>query len=159
MKEPERTCLMTFYPTKCTEDCFNCDCGGAESTKNMYVSINDVQRVCSTQGSTANTNEGKYIAKVIRNSLETMVESTNNSINTDTELSKKYNEAIRLLKLAVEDIHELLCDKEDVSQGKGQACNICSYIEWCNCCERCTIRDDLKMWRHSNEVEKLLKED
>lgn len=65
-------------------------------------------------------------------------------------------EAKRLLKLAVDDIHELLCDREDVSHGKGQICNICSYIELCNCCQRCTIRKDLRNWRYSDEVEKLL---
>lgn len=69
----ERKCLMTFYPTDCKDDCFNCDCGGAEATKDMYVSINNVQRVCSITGSAAETDEGEYIAEVIRNNLENMV--------------------------------------------------------------------------------------
>lgn len=58
----ERICLMTFYPTKCKDDCFNCDCGGQGATKDMYVSINNVQRVCAIQGNAADTNEGAYIA-------------------------------------------------------------------------------------------------
>lgn len=69
----ERKCLMTFYPTKCKENCFNCDCGGAEATKDMYVSINNVQRVCAITGGAADTDEGEYIAEVIRNNLENMV--------------------------------------------------------------------------------------
>ena len=71
----ERKCLMTFYPTKCKDNCFNCDCGGAEATKDMYVSIHDVQRVCAIIGGASDTNEGEYIAEVIRNNLETMVTS------------------------------------------------------------------------------------
>lgn len=67
-----------------------------------------------------------------------------------------YKEAVRLLKLAVDDIHELLCDREDVSGGKGQTCNICSYIEWCNCCQTCTVIDELKNWRYADEAIALL---
>ena len=73
----ERICLMTFYPTDCKDDCFNCKCGGAEATKDMYVSINNVQRVCSIIGGAADTDEGEYIAEVIRNNLEHMVECRN----------------------------------------------------------------------------------
>ena len=69
----ERKCLMTFYPTDCKDDCFNCKCGGAEATKDMYVSINNVQRVCAITGGAADTDEGEYIAEVIRNNLENMV--------------------------------------------------------------------------------------
>ena len=69
----ERKCLMTFYPTDCKGDCFSCKCGGAEATKDMYVSINNVQRVCSITGGAADTDEGEYIAEVIRNNLENMV--------------------------------------------------------------------------------------
>ena len=69
----ERECLMTFYPTKCEYDCFNCKCGGAEATKNMYVSINNVQRVCSITAASVMTEEEAYIAEIIRNNLEKMV--------------------------------------------------------------------------------------
>lgn len=69
----ERKCLMTFYPTKCKDNCFNCKCGGAEATKDMYVSIHNVQRVCAITGGAADTEEGAYIAEVIRNNLEDMV--------------------------------------------------------------------------------------
>lgn len=69
----ERKCLMTFYPTKCKDNCFNCKCGGAEATKDMYVSIHNVQRVCAITGGVADTDEGEYIAEVIRNNLEDMV--------------------------------------------------------------------------------------
>lgn len=69
----ERICLLTFYPTECKDNCFNCDCGGAEATKDMYVSINNVQRVCSITGGAADNDEGEYIAEVIRNNLENMV--------------------------------------------------------------------------------------
>lgn len=69
----ERKCLMTFYPTNCKDNCFNCDCGGAEATKDMYVSIHNVQRVCSITGNAADTDDGEYVANVIKNNLETMV--------------------------------------------------------------------------------------
>lgn len=69
----ERICLLTFCPTECKDNCFNCDCGGAEATKDMYVSIHNVQRVCSITGGAADTDEGEYIAEVIRNNLENMV--------------------------------------------------------------------------------------
>jgi rRNA maturation endonuclease Nob1 len=39
----------------------------------MYVTINNVQRVCSITGGAADTDEGEYIAEVIRNNLEKMV--------------------------------------------------------------------------------------
>ena len=68
-----RICLLSDNPTKCKDDCFNCNCGGQGATKDMYVSINNVQRVCSIQGNAADTEEGKYIAEVIRNNLETMI--------------------------------------------------------------------------------------
>lgn len=71
------------------------------------------------------------------------------------ELLVNYKKAKQLLKSAVEDIHELLCDKKNLD-GNGQSCNICSYIEWCPCCKECTIREDLRNWRYSDEVEKLL---
>lgn len=83
----ERKCLMTFYPTTCKDNCFNCDCGGAEATKDMYVSIHNVQRVCSITGGAADTDEGEYIAEVIKNNLETMVISAKLIISPgDTEL-------------------------------------------------------------------------
>ena len=74
--------------------------------------------------------------------------------DTVAELS----EAKRLLKAAVEDIHELLCDKKNLD-GNGQSCNICSYIEHCPCCEECTIREDLRNWRYTDAAIKLIGED
>lgn len=99
----ERKCLMTFYPTKCKENCFNCECGGKEATKDMYVSIHNVQRVCAITGGAADTDEGEYIAEVIRNNLENMVieaqpvkrgrwELTNNpSFRKCSECGKKHD--------------------------------------------------------------------
>lgn len=69
----ERKCLMTFYPTDCKDNCFNCECGGAEATKDMYVSIHDVQRICAITGGAADTDDGEHIAEIIRNNLENMV--------------------------------------------------------------------------------------
>ena len=69
----ERICLMTFYPADCKDNCFSCECGGEEATKDMYVSIHNVQRVCAITGGAADTDEGEYIAEVIRNNLENMV--------------------------------------------------------------------------------------
>ena len=67
-------------------------------------------------------------------------------------------EAKRLLKAAVKDIHELLCDKKNLD-GNGQSCNICSYIEWCPCCKECTIREDLRNWRYADVAIELIGED
>lgn len=67
-------------------------------------------------------------------------------------------EAKRLLKAAVEDIHELLCDKKNLG-GNGQSCNICSHIEHCPCCGECTVREDLRNWRYADEALKLIEED
>ena len=85
----ERKCLMTFYPTDCKENCFNCKCGGAEATKDMYVSIHNVERVCTITGNAADTDEGEYIAEVIRNNLESLVVSAKLVITAgDSELLK-----------------------------------------------------------------------
>jgi hypothetical protein len=70
----------------------------------------------------------------------------------------KLKEAKRLLKDAVEDIHELLCNKKNLD-GNGQSCNICSYTEWCPCCKECTIREDLRNWRYADEALKLLSDE
>jgi len=86
----ERNCLMTFYPTDCKEACYNCKCGGAKATKDMYVSIHNVQRVCSITGNAADTDEGEYIAEVIRNNLESLVVSAKLVITPgDVELVKR----------------------------------------------------------------------
>ena len=72
----------------------------------------------------------------------------------NARLEKLYQKAKQLLKAAVEDIHELLCDKKNLD-GNEQSCNICSYIDWCPCCKECTIREDLRNWRYADEVLKL----
>lgn len=75
------------------------------------------------------------------------------------KLMSKLEEAKRLLKLAVDDVHELLCDRDDVSRGKGQACRTCSHIMHCSCCEQCTVKEELRHWRYADEAEKLIKEE
>lgn len=74
------------------------------------------------------------------------------------QLEEQLEKAKELLKAAVEDIHELLCDKKNLD-GNGQSCNICSYIEWCPCCKECTIREDLRNWRYIDEALKLLEDE
>ena len=73
----KRICLMTFCPTDCKDDCFNCKCGGAEATKDLVVTIHNVQRVCEIIGNAADTDDGEYVAETIRNNLERMVETRN----------------------------------------------------------------------------------
>ena len=68
----KRQCLMTSYPTDCTVGCYKCDCGGEVALNDYYVSIYDVQRVCDIEGVAAETEEGEYLAEVIRNNLEQM---------------------------------------------------------------------------------------
>lgn len=78
-------------------------------------------------------------------------------LNACDQFIAEREEYKRLLKAAVEDIHELLCDKKNLD-GNGQSCNICSYIEWCPCCKECTIREDLRNWRYADEALKLIGE-
>lgn len=73
----ERLCLMTFCPTECKDNCFNCKCGGAEATKDLVVTIHNVQRVCEIIGNAADTDDGEHVAEIIRNNLERMVETRN----------------------------------------------------------------------------------
>lgn len=74
------------------------------------------------------------------------------------QLEEQLEKAKRLLKVAVEDIHELLCDRKDLD-GIGQSCNICGYIDDCPCCKRCDIIDELRVWRYADEALKLIGED
>lgn len=64
-------------------------------------------------------------------------------------------EAKQLLKAAVEDIHELLCDRKNL-EVSGQGCSTCSYIDKCSCCRECTINEDLRNWRYADEALKLI---
>ena len=71
--------------------------------------------------------------------------------------SEQIAEYKQLLKLAVEDIHELLCDRKELD-GIGQSCNLCSYIDNCSCCNRCDIIPELRTWRYADEALKLIGE-
>ena len=84
-------------------------------------------------------------------------EGIQNSARFGAEILAENAELKKLLKLAVEDIHELLLDRKDI-RSSGQGCNVCNYIEWCNCCETCTVIDELKVWRYADEAEKVIKE-
>lgn len=71
-----------------------------------------------------------------------------------------YKEAVRLLKLAVEDIHELLVERKDISiRNTGRGCMVCDYAANCNCCEICTVINELKNWCHADEALKLIGDD
>lgn len=85
-------------------------------------------------------------------------EGIEKSDKTQRDTVTELNEAKRLLKAAIEDIHELLCDKKNL-RGNGQSCSICSHIEHCPCCEECTVREDLRNWRYAGEALKLIEED
>ena len=76
------------------------------------------------------------------------------------ELSKQMGDYKRLLKLAVEDIHELLVERKDISiRNTGRGCMVCNYAANCNCCEICTVINELKNWRHADEALKLIGDD
>lgn len=99
--------------------------------------------------------------KNLREENKVLMRECDRLIKEKGELLKKSEQIAeykRLLKLAVEDIHELLCDKKNLD-GNGQSCNICSYIEWCPCCKECTIREDLRNWRYADEAKKLLNDE
>lgn len=85
-------------------------------------------------------------------------EGLQNSARFGAEVLAENAELKRLLKAAVKDIHELLLDRKDI-RNSGQGCNVCNYIEHCNCCESCTVIDELKVWRYADEAMKLIVED
>ena len=138
----ERKCLMTFYLTKCKDNCFNCDCGGAEATKDMYVSIHDVQRVCAIIGGASDTNEGEYVAEVIRNNLENMVVSV-----ADLQNVKQW--------VKLHDKHPdtegsyLVCDQYN-------KCEVAEYLPDIKSWFTCKINGEIRYWMH---LPKLPKED
>ena len=72
----------------------------------------------------------------------------------------EFKETKRFLKLAVEDIHELLVERKDISiRNTGRGCMVCNYAANCNCCEICTVINELKNWRHADEALKLIGDD
>lgn len=104
--------------------------------------------------------EGLTELKDLREENKVLMQECGRLIKEKGELLKKSEQIAeykRLLKSAVEDIHELLRDKRNLD-GNGQSCNICSYIEWCPCCKECTIREDLRNWRYADEALKLIEE-
>lgn len=86
----DRICLLTFYPTKCSDNCYNCKWGGAEATENLVVTIHDVQRVCEIIcemiSNATVTVDSKCVAMIIRNNLEHLVEYRNKG--NDSECRK-----------------------------------------------------------------------
>ena len=76
-------------------------------------------------------------------------------LNCCEQLISEKAEYKRLLKIAVEDIHELLCDRNNLG-GIGQSCNVCSYIDNCPCCNWCDIIPELRTWRYTDEALKLI---
>ena len=106
----------------------------------------EYSELCENRGARDALDEAIYAIRTIKAAdVQPVVDTENMAIA----------EYKRLLKAAVEDIHELLCDKKNLD-GNGQSCNICSYIEWCPCCKECTIREDLRNWRYADEALKLL---
>lgn len=85
-------------------------------------------------------------------------EGLQNSARFGAEVLAENAELKRLLKLAVEDIQELLLDRKDI-RNSGQGCNVCNYVEHCNCCETCTVIDELKVWRYADKVINLIGDD
>lgn len=94
-----------------------------------------------------------WLAKEAERIVSDMPSADVQPLSTVAELK----EAKRLLKAAVEDIHELLCDRKNLD-GIGQSCNLCSHIDNCNCCTRCDIIPELRTWRYANEALKLIGE-
>ena len=108
----------------------------------------------------------KELDKAKTDTIPFLEEENASMLTALTELQLAYNEqmvdlrnAKRLLRLAVADVHELLCDRDDVSRGKGQACRTCSNIMQCACCEQCTVKEELRQWRYADEALKLIGED
>lgn len=63
-------------------------------------------------------------------------------------------EAKRLLKLAVEDIHDILTSQRRITNNS--LCFRCSYYLNCTCKEICETICDLKQWRYTDEALKLI---
>lgn len=60
----------------------------------------------------------------------------------------------RLLKAAVEDIHDILTSQRKITNNT--LCYKCSYYLNCTCKEICETRCDLKQWRYTDEALKLI---
>ena len=133
------------------------------------ISIEDLKRrikekfcnSCSTPYKDTDVIEmGEYCCDMVSDTMAFVDELPTIEAEPDKMLRDTIAElcqAKRLLKAAVEDIHELLCDKKNLG-GNGQSCNICSYIEQCSCCEECTIREDLRNWRYADVAVELIGE-
>ena len=66
-------------------------------------------------------------------------------------------EAKRLLKAAVEDIHDVLSSQIKITNYT--LCEKCKHYLNCNCKDKCIARYDLKQWRFADEALKLIGED
>lgn len=69
-------------------------------------------------------------------------------------LEEYREEAKRLLKAAVEDIHDILTSQRRITNNS--LCFRCSYYLNCTCKEICETRCDLKQWRYVDEALKLI---
>ena len=93
-----------------------------------------------------------------KNEIERLRDSVDSFIRNGELDFAELKEAKRLLKAAVEDIHELLCDRKNLD-GIGQSCNVCSDIDNCLCWNRCDIIPELRTWRYADEALALIGED
>lgn len=66
-------------------------------------------------------------------------------------------EAKQLLKVAVEDFHDVLTSQIKITNYT--LCGKCKYYLNCNCKDECLARYDLKQWRYAEEALKLIGED
>ncbi len=70
------------------------------------------------------------------------------------ELMMELKEAKRLLKLAVEDIHDVLSSQIKITNYT--LCEKCKHYLNCNCKDKCVARYNLKQWRFADEALKLI---
>lgn len=63
----------------------------------------------------------------------------------------------RLLKMAVEDIHDVLSSQIKITNYT--LCEKCKYYLNCNCKDKCITRYNLKQWRFADEALKLIGEE
>lgn len=103
------------------------------------------------------TEAAAYIAELESRLRDRDLEADNGARQI-AHYSDELRQAKELLKAAVEDIHELLCDRKNLD-GIGQSCNVCSYIDNCPCCNRCDIIPELRTWRYADEALALIGKD
>lgn len=113
------------------------------------VLISECDRLIKEKGELLSKVSGGDVLRICQLEDRLQVE-LDNSHCLEIELA----ETKRLLKAAVEDIHDILTSQRKITNIT--LCSKCSYYLNCTCKEICETRCDLKQWRYTDEALKLI---